>query len=114
MRAEFCEELVMRLEFISPGRAIDILQLSVLGRRELFEALPIQILEARHSAERCLHAIPVPLAALEHPLQYPHVFAEARPDELALGIATEPIDAEDARRVLDCAPHLQPMIEVVA
>src|SRR5260370_22440409 len=114
MLAELREEFVVRLELIAPRWTIDARQLSVLRGRDLLEALPVQVFEARHGAERRIDAMPVSLATLEHPLQHAHVLAEARPDELALSVATEPVHAENARRMLDRASHLQPMIEIVA
>ena len=39
------------------------------------------------------------LDPLDNPLQHAHVLAEARPEELAVVVLAEPVDAENARRV---------------
>src|SRR5436190_20658400 len=110
MFAELLEQLIVRLELILPGCRVDARQLGILRWRKFFQPLPVQILEAGHGAERRLDAAPATLAALDDPLQHAHVFAEPRPDEFALGVAPEPVDAEDSRRVLDRATHLQPVL----
>src|ERR1043166_8163340 len=97
-----------------PGREVDATELRVLRLRKLLKAFPVQILEARHDAKRRIDAAREPLAALDDPLQHAHVLAESRPDELSLSIASEPVHAEDARRLLYGAAHPQPMVEVVA
>ena len=81
---------------------------------DLLQARPVEILVARHGAERRLHALRAALAALDDPGEHAHVLAEARPEELAVRVAAEPVDAEDLRRLLHRAAHLQPVGEVVA
>ena len=67
-------------------------------------ARPVEVLVARHEAERRRRrACARPRAALDDPLQHAHVLAEARPEELAVGVLAEPVDAEDARRMRDRA-----------
>ena len=52
--------------------------------------------------------------AFQHPLQHAHIVAEARPDEVALLVGAEPVHAEDARRVRQPRPDVEPVLEVVA
>ena len=75
-------------------------ELGELRRRQLLQARPVQILVARHDAERRFDALRAALAALDDPFQHAHVLAEARPDELAVRVAAEPVDAENLRRLL--------------
>jgi hypothetical protein len=37
--------------------------------------------------------------AVDDPLQHPHVVAEARPGELAVGVGADPVDVEDLRQL---------------
>src|SRR2546427_5637808 len=48
------------------------------------------------------------------PLQHAHVLAKSRPDKSALRVAPKPVDAEDLRRMLHSAAHVQPVSEIVA
>src|SRR5689334_23462616 len=107
MLAQLLEELVVGLELIAPCRTIDAGQLGVLRGRDLLEALPVEVLETRHRAKGCVRALALALNALDDPLQHPHVLAKSRPDELALCVAAEPVDAEDPGRLADRAAHLQ-------
>src|ERR1051325_9814291 len=114
MAAEVREPPVVRLQLVLPRAGIDARQLRELRARELVEAFKVEVLEARHDAEGRLHAAPAAEAALDYPLQHAHVLAEPGPDELAFFVAAEPVDAEDSRRLLHRAAHLQPVVEVVA
>src|SRR5690606_29562752 len=114
MGAELAEELVVRAQLFLPRRHVDARKLPVLAARELLEPGPVQILEARHDAERRFHAAGATLAALDDPAQHAHVLAEPGPYEAAVRVAPEPVDAEDARRMPHGASHLQPVPEVVA
>src|SRR6267378_5653237 len=111
--AKLGEKLVVRGEFVFPGRDVDPGELGVLRRRELFQPRPIKVLVARHQAKRCFHALRAPLRPLDDPLQHAHVLGESRPDEPALRVAPEPVDAKDLRRMLHSAPHFQPVSEIV-
>jgi len=104
MLAKLGEELIVQREFFLPRTGIDLGQLGELDGGELVQPGPVEVLVARHDAERCFHAFRVALAALNDPLKHAHVFAEARPDELALRVAAEPVDAEDARRLFTLRP----------
>ena len=72
-----------------------------------------EIAEAWHPADRALQGVGLAVGASDDPLQDPHVLAEARPDELAVLVAAEPVHAEDAGRVGDVAAELEPVVEVV-
>src|SRR6185436_21138577 len=113
-RAELAEQLIVRAQLFLPCARVDARQLVEARRVDFLQALPVQILMSRHGAERRLHALPAPLATFQDPGEDAHVLAEARPQELAVRIAPEPVDAEDLRQFLYRATHLQPMAEVVA
>ena len=55
-----------------------------------------------------------PLAAIEHPGEHSQVLAEARPEELAGRILPEPVDVEDARRMLELGADVEPVRPVIA
>src|SRR5207247_2150510 len=54
------------------------------------------------------------LAAVDDPLQHPHVLAEAGPEEVAVVALAKPVDVEDARAVGHPLAHAEPVDEVVA
>ena len=54
------------------------------------------------------------MRAVHDPLEHAHVFAEARPDEFAVGVFAEPVHMEDARRLAQRSLHLDPVAEIVA
>jgi hypothetical protein len=51
--------------------------------------------------DRRLDGLGLVPASSEDPFQYAQVLAEARPDELAVLVAAEPVDLEDLRRMLE-------------
>src|SRR4051812_16981757 len=75
--AELAEELILQGKFFFPRTRLDAAQLAELRLGKLTQPLPVEILEARHGAERCFHAARAALRALEDPLQNPHVLAES-------------------------------------
>src|SRR5882672_1185311 len=104
--AKLGEKLVVRGEFVFPGRGVDPGEFGVPRCRELFQPRPIEVLVARHQAKRCfLHAARAPPGPVDDPLQHAHVLAESRPDKPALGVAPEPVDAEDLWRMLHSEAH---------
>ena len=49
------------------------------------------------------------VAALEHPREHPQVFAVARPEELALRVAPEPVHVVDLRRARELGADIEPV-----
>ena len=80
------------------------------------EALDIDVLLLRQQAGRGLDRLNPALEALHDPLQDPGVLAETGPQELALGVAPEPVDVEDLREFVGSGalPEVDPVPEVVA
>ena len=62
---------------------VEGLQLFELLAREI-EPLPLDVLVVRHPADRRFLADAAAVGAVDDPLEHAHVFAEARPDELAV------------------------------
>src|SRR3712207_7524391 len=54
-----------------------------------------------------------PYTTLFRSAQHAHVLAKARPDELAVLVASEPVHLEDRRRIRGAAADLQPVAPVV-
>src|SRR3954452_24867724 len=80
--------------------------------REL-KTVPGDVLVARHPADgrfASSRTIPGPVS---NPLEYAHVLAKARPQEIAALIFAKPIHVENARRYGERALHREPMAEVV-
>jgi len=67
----------------APGAVVEGLQLVELLLREV-HARPLDVVVARHPADGRFAAHGAAAGSVHDPLQNPHVFAEARPDELPL------------------------------
>src|SRR5262245_27572189 len=78
------------------------------------DAAPIEVFIEWHPAERAFHRAGAAVDAVDDPLEDAEVIAEARPEELAVLIAAEPVDVEHSRRVSQAAAELEPVAEVVA
>ena len=63
------------------------------------EAVGVEGLRGRHVADRGLDGGGLALDALDGPLEDAAVLAEARPQELAVLVAAEPVDVEDLRQL---------------
>src|SRR5204863_2610181 len=75
----------------------------------------IKVFVAWHQAKRCFfHIARATTGPLDDPLQHAHVLAKSRPHKSALRVAPKPVDAEDLRRMLHSAAHVQPVSEIVA
>ena len=110
---ELFEQFAMPEQFTLPLFAVDGHQLIERFLREI-EAVPAEILVARHPADWTFDPGSAPAHSADHPLQDAHVLAVAGPDELSLFVLAEPVDAENPRRITQPTPHLQPMVEIVA
>jgi hypothetical protein len=75
---------------------------------------PIDVLIARHPTNRGFLRSSTSPNTVEDPLQNAHVLAEPRPDELAVGILSEPVHVENPRRLTEVPLHVDPVAEVVA
>ncbi len=80
------------------------------------QALELQVLRARHRADRRLLAVSRALEPADDPRQHPGVLAVARPEELAVLVLAEPVDAVDVRQrsLVGALRHREPVREVVA
>ena len=107
------KQLLVREQFLLPGAAVNRHQLVELLTREVLHPAPVQMLVARHPADRALDAERAAVRALDDPLQDAKVLAEARPQEIAFLVAPEPVHAENPQRVRQVPPEVQPVVEVV-
>src|SRR6185437_8925099 len=107
------EERVVRYELDLPLVAIDTHHAREAASVEL-EAGPVEMGVFGNEAEQRLCRPRLAGAALEDPLEHAHVLSEARPDEAAVRILSEPVHAEDPRRTRNGSAHLEPVPEVVA
>ena len=78
------------------------------------EAVPMDVLVARHPADGSFAAQGAAVCAIHHPLQHAHILAIAGPQELAVGILQEPIHMKNPGCLTQAARHLDPMPEIVA
>ncbi len=68
---------------------------------------------SRQQPDGRLRRAGVAVAAIEHPREHAQVLAEARPQEFALGVAPEPVDVEDLRRLRELRADCEPVPPVV-
>src|SRR5574344_2795115 len=82
------------------------------------QPLPGQVFVARAQAKRAFLPLGLTGQAIQHPLEHAHVFAVARPEELALGVLAEPVHTVDAGRsrsaLLNLGTHVQPVLKIIA
>src|ERR1700733_5573336 len=97
MIVKFEEQFLVRHHFFAPGSAVESLQSIELLFREGRQTLPLDVLIARHPANGSFAAESASMCPIDDPLQHAHVLAEARPQELAVGILPEPVDMIDSR-----------------
>src|SRR5450830_1909907 len=118
---EFVEQLIVQFELLQPGSLVDCSDGGELLTGE-FETGPFQVFKTRRDTKQMLfaantYALQI-VDTLQHPLQHAHVVTKARPDELALSIGAEPVDAVDfwqfGWRRGDFLADVEPMLEVVA
>src|SRR6185503_9678928 len=110
---EFNEEFFVGDDLLSPGRAVHLHQFFKILAREV-EPGPVDVLIPRNPADGSLAAAPMAMNAFDDPSQYSHVFAESRPEELAILIFAEPVHLKNPRSGIKAALHLDPVPEVVA
>src|SRR4051794_18949082 len=63
------------------------------------QPLGVDLARGRQQPDRGLDRLALAVAAAEDPLEDAAVLAEAGPEELAVGVFTEPVDVEDARQL---------------
>ncbi len=100
------KQLLVREQFLLPGAEVNRHQLVELLSREVLHPAPVQGLIARHPADRALDAERAAVRAIDDPLQDAKVLAEARPQEIAIRVAPEPVHAEMRSGFGSCRPKL--------
>src|SRR5262245_25627633 len=103
----------MQQQLAHPCLAVDRHQFVEARRTEVLHPTPVEVLIARHPADWAFDTDCATAGPLDYPFQHAHVLAIARPQEVAVLILAEPVDAEDPRWVWDAAPKLEPVVEVV-
>src|SRR5438270_60568 len=103
----------MSYHFRFPGATIERLKLVkfVLFK---FETLPVDVAITGHPADGSFAAGGPAVNAINDPFQDAHILAKAWPNELAIGIFTEPVDVEDPRSETERSLHPEPVPEIIA
>src|SRR5206468_1497401 len=65
-------------------------------------------------ANRSSFSAALALAAVDDPLEHPHVVAETRPEKSPIGILAKPVYVKDERRIRQASTDLKPVPEVIA
>src|SRR5262249_6576949 len=112
-RAELTVEVAEVGEGLEPFCVIHAERLVELRARDA-ESLRIERVGSRNPADRRFQGAPAAPHALHDPLEHADVVPVAGPQELPVGVAAEPVDAEDARRLHGAWAGGQPVPEVVA
>src|ERR1700686_3308476 len=84
----------------APCFTVERMQLLKLLFRKV-ESLPLDVFIGRHPPDRRLSGERASMGAVKDPFQHAHIFAEARPHEVSLGIFTEPVHVKNARRLAE-------------
>src|SRR5215471_12405849 len=113
MVVEGDEEFFVAHNFLAPGGGVEGLELVERFFGES-EAAPVDVLVAGHPADGGFFSEDAAVNTIDDPLEDAHVFAEARPEEFAVGVLAEPVYVEDLGGLAEVAGHLQPVTEVVA
>ena len=113
------------LELVQPAFAVGDLALEglfigdedlgeLLGGRGVLEAADVNVFGLGDQADGGLYPCVLALQLADGGVEDPVVCAEAVPDEVAVIIAAEPVDAEDRRGLWRFFGEVQPLLSVVA
>src|SRR3989441_11043162 len=111
-RADLLVEFAQLVERREPLSGVAPERLAQLGRRDI-ESIRVEGAGGRDPPDRCLLGPRRPANPLDHPLEDAHVFAITGPEEAAVRVAAEPVDAEDAGRLRPTGPGGEPLAEIV-
>src|SRR6202022_4398817 len=96
-----------------PRRSVYRLQLFKFFLAQV-EALPFYVFVVGIPAYRRFLGLGTTVHPIHNPLEHAHVVAETRPYKIAVGIFSEPIHMENARRPAERTLHLDPVAEIIA
>ena len=106
----------MQLQFLLPLRAFDRRNPLIASRPEI-KSLPIKVLIAWRHTKQVFGTPRLPVQAIKHPAQHPHVVAKSWPHKSPLFVGSEPVHAENVRhrrpRLLERLTKRQPVRKVV-
>ncbi|OPZ84064.1 MAG: hypothetical protein BWY76_02006 [bacterium ADurb.Bin429] len=111
-RTELLKKGSDELGFFFPGVAINRQHFAHVRFRYL-DAGKVNAVRGWQVANGRLNGVGFIAAAVENPLEHTQVFAEARPQIVAIFVLAEPIHVKDLRRIRHMPPHLQPVTEIV-
>lgn len=111
---EFQEELVLACDF---GQ--EVLAAEFHGRIELvvgkaLESFDAEVLPIRGPADGGFVSWDATVASFDDPLEDADILSEAGPEEIPLGVFSEPVDVENSRESADVFSHIEPVGKVVA
>ena len=86
----------------------------LLGGRGVLEAADVNVFGLGDQADGGLHPCVLAFQLTHSGVEDPVVCAETVPDEVAVVIAAEPVDAEDRRGLWRLVGQVQPLLRVVA
>ena len=95
---EFIEQFLLRSHF-QLGLFTVYSHQFVEGLRGVIQALPMNVLKARHEPHGAFDALATAVNTIDDPLEYPHVFPKPGPHEFSLFVTTEPVYTEYAREL---------------
>ena len=114
MKDEFLGEVVVEVEVmlrLGGDFCFPFLWIVAHHGFELFlgkvrEFVGIEVGEARRPTNLGFVTRDTAVAAINDPFEDAHVFAEARPEKVAVFITSEPVDVKEARDVFNLAAHI--------
>src|SRR5256885_15635768 len=74
----------------------------------------IEIVRAWQPTDRRFKRTASSFAAINNPFEHAHVFAETRPEKLALHPFAKPVHVENERRTREAFSYIEPVLEILA
>src|SRR6266436_6618496 len=71
------------------------------------------IVRARQPTDRRFERTASSFAAVNNPFEHAHVFAETRPEKLALHPFAKPVHVENERRTREAFSYIEPVLEII-
>lgn len=109
---EVDEELGLSCQLGAPFVAVELHAGIEVRFGEALQTIGVEVFVVRQPADLGFVADSMTLAAVEHPLDYAHILAEARPEELVVLVFAEPVDVKESWQVFDMSAHVEPVTEV--
>ena len=83
-------------------------------RRCALESIEVEVRRPRNPANQSSFGAALALAAVNDPLEHPHVIAKTRPEKFPIGTLAKPVYVKDEWRIRQTSTDFKPVLEVIA